>query len=93
VRLVCANIEHLITGGLDDWPARDDRCDVIDVRKCSQLLAVTKNCHRLPPQQLVEEYPDYVPVWIKKILARAIDVMGAKHDKVHAKHPLRCFQV
>src|SRR6266404_9526996 len=86
VGFVGANIEDLIVtcGSLN--ACRNDGGHVINITECTGLLAIAKNRHRLPLDQLVHKDPNYVAITIANVLIFPINVVWSKNHKIKAEH-------
>lgn len=86
VRSIRANVKHLVPGGGIFWRLRDDRSDIIDVRKRARLQTIPKDCHGLPLQRLVHKNTDHVSIFVSDVLALAVNIMGTEHDVIESEH-------
>ena len=80
IRLVGANVEHLIISRRYVDRLRHDRSDIANVAEGARLGAVPKDRHRLVLQDLVHEDAHHVAVFIADILPLAVNVVRPEDD-------------
>src|SRR5208282_254439 len=84
-RNVSTDVENLVSRGTNVYRSGHNRGDIVDVRKRALLLAIAKDGHWLPLQDLIHEDTHHVSVTVADILPFAVHIVGPEDDVVKAE--------